>query len=414
MARFLSLFFALPVLAAAFGANAAAAKNAALAQLKDQIPFHDHEHDEEYEWDEDKFRRELEKVKRENPVSFPDTRFDLRNEKVLDAKVTVLSDGLSGWDAFGDWGYSAFVELDTKQGKRYILFDVGWHKGLVLENIENIMANGQIPDWTKFENGEIEVVLSHWHSDHTRPFIDIKSKYPKALGRVHYAKDFFRGRYVKGADGNYSNLAPSIPQQIRKWYVETYGQAAFDRDFVEHTKFSRVFEDLGGVWLTAGVRRNSFEKNYPRDKYRLQNPDGSVGEEDNVPDDMALVINTAKGWVVLSGCGHSGLINILDTAYRYTGVQKVHAVIGGLHMRLMEMREIVATSWHLMKYRLDYFIGGHCTGIHRVLALRNALTGLNAKSAVISSTEVQFSVKGGVTFAGESPNIPFGVKPKAK
>src|SRR5688500_20092895 len=87
-------------------------------------------------------------------------------------------------------------------------------------------------------------------------------------------------------------------------------KAAYEKlggGFVEH---SSPVEILSGVWLTGPVPRKWPERNYGRTG-QVRSPEGAV--EDNIPEDQSLVINTKKGLVVISGCGHAGMIDRKST-----------------------------------------------------------------------------------------------------
>ncbi len=73
--------------------------------------------------------------------------------------------------------------------------------------------------------------------------------------------------------------------------------------FIEH---KGPFEISPGVWLLGPVPRVHPERNFSTPG-RVQTPAGPV--EDNVPEDTAVVINAASGLIVISGCGHAGIVN---------------------------------------------------------------------------------------------------------
>jgi len=67
---------------------------------------------------------------------------------------------------------------------------------------------------------------------------------------------------------------------------------------------------------------------------------------DPIEDDSALVMHLqGKGLVVLSGCAHSGIINTIEYAIKITGIQKVHAVIGGFHLTGPAFEPIIGKTW---------------------------------------------------------------------
>jgi 7,8-dihydropterin-6-yl-methyl-4-(beta-D-ribofuranosyl)aminobenzene 5'-phosphate synthase len=88
-------------------------------------------------------------------------------------------------------------------------------------------------------------------------------------------------------------------------------------------------------------------------------------------DDQCLIINVRdKGLVIITGCGHSGIINTIVHAQALTGIQSVYAVIGGFHLsgELFEPT-IPATIAALQEIEPNYIMPGHCTGwlaIHEI------------------------------------------------
>src|SRR5687768_3089384 len=106
-------------------------------------------------------------------------------QTVRAVKVTVLSTMLADGAELGEWGFAALVEMD---GHR-LLFDTGEHTDVVLKNAKTLNIDlTTVPD----------VVLSHWHSDHTGGFLtlrrDVMKRAPNALARTHVGEGFFDSR----------------------------------------------------------------------------------------------------------------------------------------------------------------------------------------------------------------------------
>jgi 7,8-dihydropterin-6-yl-methyl-4-(beta-D-ribofuranosyl)aminobenzene 5'-phosphate synthase len=81
-------------------------------------------------------------------------------------------------------------------------------------------------------------------------------------------------------------------------------------------------------------------------------------------DDQCALINVRdKGLVVISGCSHSGIINVLRNAQVITGIQEIYAVIGGFHLTGGLFEPIIpATIAGLKAIKPRYVMPGHCTG----------------------------------------------------
>ena len=97
-------------------------------------------------------------------------------------------------------------------------------------------------------------------------------------------------------------------------------------EFVEHAGPAEL---MPGVWITGPVKRIHQERNYPPG-ILVKTPDGTIPDE--VPEDTSLVLDTAKGLVVVTGCGHAGVVNIVEYAREAVRPAPVYAVVGGLHL----------------------------------------------------------------------------------
>ena len=99
--------------------------------------------------------------------------------------------------------------------------------------------------------------------------------------------------------------------------------------------------------------------------------DGSL-VEDNLPEDMSLVLDTDKGLVLISGCGHAGIINTLEYARRKIRETQIHAALGGFHLFEADAATLDWTADKLRSMGLENFLGAHCTGIEAVFGLAAA------------------------------------------
>jgi len=120
---------------------------------------------------------------------------------------------------------------------------------------------------------------------------------------------------------------------------------------------------IGGNALVTGQipRTTTFEKGSPNQVALI---DGKWQPDPWIHDDQAIVINVKdKGLVVLTGCGHAGVVNTLKCARDMTGVQRIHAVIGGFHLTGPIFEPIVApTVQALHEFNPSVIVPQHCTG----------------------------------------------------
>jgi 7,8-dihydropterin-6-yl-methyl-4-(beta-D-ribofuranosyl)aminobenzene 5'-phosphate synthase len=159
---------------------------------------------------------------------------------------------------------------------------------------------------------------------------------------------------------------------VKKEYEATGGK------FIVHEKPEEL---LPGVWLTGPVPRTYPEKNWTPG-YKVEKGDGWV--EDNLPEDQALIFNTASGLVMLSGCAHAGIINTLHYAREFLRPAPVQAAIGGFHLFAASDQQLDWTADKLREFQIAQILGAHCTGIESVYGLRQRL-GLNRKTCVVGT-----------------------------
>jgi 7,8-dihydropterin-6-yl-methyl-4-(beta-D-ribofuranosyl)aminobenzene 5'-phosphate synthase len=285
-------------------------------------------------------------------------------------KITALVTNVAGnpHEGDGEWGYSALVEADGHK----ILYDTGASPDLALRNAKALHI-----DLSDVE----DVVLSHNHWDHVGGLLTLRRELsktnPRALSRVHVAAGIFLPRLTPtGEDQN--GL-----REIRAQYLATGGQ------FIVHDSPTEL---APGVWFAGPVPRPNDEKNW-NPGLSLDTATGRV--EDNVPEDSPLLFDTEEGTVILTGCGHAGIVNIGEYARHILGPQPLLAVVGGLHLFAASDAALRWTGGKLKSYGLRNLLAGHCTGIEATYRLRETV-GLERKTAVVSAVGSSFTLGVGI------------------
>ena len=285
-------------------------------------------------------------------------------------KITILSTMLSQ-RGIGEWGFSALVEADSIR----LLFDAGGREKTVLENCKELNID---------LSNVYSLVLSHNHGDHTIGWLPlrnaIKATNPNALSLTHVANGLFDTRISSSGDENKSRQKDSL------LYIQTGGKIKV------HNGFSEIYP---GIYLTGPVPRKYPEKNYGLGGNISRKKD-SVGNivEDIIPEDMSLVIRTEKGLVLLSGCGHSGIINTVTHVQNNLKNQPLLAAIGGFHLLENSDEQIKWTAEQLKGSGLRYFMGAHCTGIEPVYQIRD-WAGLKRGECIVGSVGALFELDKG-------------------
>lgn len=248
-------------------------------------------------------------------------------------------------------GFSAFIRVYEGDEFHSILFDTGVSPRGIIVNARSMGVN----------LAEVEcVVLSHGHYDH---FTGLPSAV-RAIGRgdlpiiVH--RDMFRRRGTIDPNG-IIRKHPNFPSE----------------DSVKPARYievSRPHLIANGLVLITGEipRTTSFETGFPQ---HISFIDGMWEPDPWIWDDRALVINVKrKGLVVLSGCGHAGIINTIFYTRRLTGLKTIYAILGGFHLtgREFEVR-INQTVEELRKMNPHLIVPMHCTGWRANHAIFNAM-----------------------------------------
>ena len=104
----------------------------------------------------------------------------------------------------------------------------------------------------------------------------------------------------------------------------------------------------------------------------------------------------ADGLVLVSGCGHAGIVNTVTYAQRVVRDAPLHAAIGGFHLFNATDEQLEWTAGKLKEAGLTYLLGGHCTGIEAVYRIR-ARAGLTRKNAVVSAVGSRFTLGQGIS-----------------
>jgi 7,8-dihydropterin-6-yl-methyl-4-(beta-D-ribofuranosyl)aminobenzene 5'-phosphate synthase len=271
---------------------------------------------------------------------------------------------LADLTGIGEWGFAALVEVD---GYR-LLFDTGAREETVLRNAEELKVD---------LSGVTDVILSHHHGDHTGGLLTLRrslaAKSPRALSRAHVATGIFLPRQSEGRRALGGDMAA-----LRGAYEAAGGRV------VEHAKAEPL---APGVWLTGPVARKYPERNWPKGS-RIVTAEGTV--EDTIPEDLSLVVDTGEGLLVVTGCGHAGIGNIMAHARQMVPGVPVRAVVGGLHLLDADETSLAWTAERMREAGVRQLLGAHCTGLEAVYRLR-ALLGLERSAAVVGAVGSSYS-----------------------
>lgn len=238
-------------------------------------------------------------------------------------------------------GYSLLLTVQREGRTESVLYDAGLGRNTVLHNMDILEV--QAKDLRA-------VVLSHGHADHHGGLEGIFQRIGRRNMPLVLHPDVWRDRRVVFPTGVEIHMPPPNHSDL-----DHEGVA-----IIEERAPSLLLDDM--VLVTGQVERvTDFEKGFPLQQARTD----SGWEPDTwIWDDQAVVCHVKdKGLVVLSSCSHAGVINVLRHAQRLTGIDKIYAFVGGMHLTGGLFEPIIPrTITELISIGPALVVPGHCTG----------------------------------------------------
>ena len=257
--------------------------------------------------------------------------------------TSILSSGIHA-----EHGLAYHIETIINGKSHSCLFDFGMDSQGVMKNMGLLKI-----DFAKLE----ALALSHDHVDHQAALVEFlkskKAEIPRGIP-FYVGEQFFVGTYYKLPNGNVISLLA-----LRREEIEELG-------LVKIVEIKTPTPIVPGAYLTGRIEQvTDYEKIPPvfvakRGEQFVQ--EDFIGEQ-------AIVLNAkGKGLVVLSGCAHRGIVNAVKYAQKMTGIQKVHAVMGGFHLIGAKPEIIQKTITDIKTTAPEYIVPTHCTGFEAIVA----------------------------------------------
>jgi 7,8-dihydropterin-6-yl-methyl-4-(beta-D-ribofuranosyl)aminobenzene 5'-phosphate synthase len=260
-----------------------------------------------------------------------------------------------------EWGFSALVEADDTR----LLFDTGLGADTVTSNATALHID---------LHGVHDIVLSHWHRDHVggiRAVLAAQGATVDRPARIFVHPAIFEAKVLREAPGQQVNGLREA-----KGAIEQAG-GAFDPSAAPR-------EIVPGMVLTGGVpRADASDQKLPLDFLAAD-----TRARDTVPDEQALVVNTRDGLIVLTGCGHAGVVNTVRYVRQLFPARPVYAVVGGFHWFASAEPDIARAGDQLKALGVSRLEGAHCTLVEPMFVLRQH--GWSRETAAVGAIGMDF------------------------
>lgn len=253
-------------------------------------------------------------------------------------RFTVLVDdsiGPEGRKLVAKHGLSFHVEITTAAEKTRIIMDAGPPKDIAVRNADTVGIDLRQVD---------AIVISHGHYDHTgglEEFLRLTAKQVPVI--IH--PEAFSPKFALSPKLRFIGMERSVQTSItsRGVPVVARNSVRISRGVMTSGEVTRLTEreKSEGFWKVTGERFM----------------------EDQVTDEQALLINLRdRGLIIVTGCAHPGIINIVNHARKVSKVSKVCAIIGGFHLTGSSHDRLEATTKELSGLNPELVCPCHCTG----------------------------------------------------
>jgi 7,8-dihydropterin-6-yl-methyl-4-(beta-D-ribofuranosyl)aminobenzene 5'-phosphate synthase len=283
----------------------------------------------------------------------------------LAVRRTGFPEAAQGKTLESEWGLALHVESRKGSETRRYLLDFGFTSDVYANNLELM----------KIDVGQVDaLIISHGHYDHIgglMGFLDVsRPRMRKDLRLYTGGEDNFCHRVFRNAEGSFTNFGPTLDRHKRKALdvqpvlsetpiiIEGH---AFTTGAVPRTSIEHV---LPNSWVAFGVTDGlGCDTNaYMNHHFTAEELAGTPEPDQHWHEHATCFRLGDRGLVVLSSCGHAGIINTLRRAQDITGVDKIYALVGGFHLAPAPddyLRKVMA---ELKKFDLEHVLPMHCSG----------------------------------------------------
>ncbi|HEY1300683.1 MAG TPA: MBL fold metallo-hydrolase [Stellaceae bacterium] len=264
----------------------------------------------------------------------------------------------------GEWGLSLYLEAARAGGGSRHLLDFGYTPEVLDRNFALLDIDPAAIDG---------LILSHGHRDHYGGLEGFITAH-----RAEMREDL---RLYTGGPAAFEE------KWIRRRGADPVSWGRLDRSAIEGARVGTVFcehpQALGGAFSTGSIARNSFERllgstlvepdETPPEHFTEAERSGRLVPDQHPEEHATCYVVQGRGLVVISSCGHVGIVNSVKAAMAASGVGKLHAVLGGFHLGPAPIDYVEHTVAELKTLDPDVVVPMHCSGGKFIDAMRRQM-----------------------------------------
>lgn len=279
-------------------------------------------------------------VRIERPPRFPDFRRTLHNE----------------------WGLSLWLESQRAEDLRTLMLDFGYSAAVLQNNMDLLGVDPRKLDG---------LIVSHGHYDHFGGLLGFLDRHRSVI-----PADV---KLYAGGEDNFCRRFNGTPGQFSDFGM-------LDRRDLAGRRVTTVLAEqpvviAGHAFTTGPIQRRSMERVLPNThvqfglkdgagcdsaRYLPAGMDGKTAPDEHLHEHATCFHVRDKGLVVISSCGHAGIVNSVRQAQEVSGVDKVHAIVGGFHLGPAPKDYLGQVVAEIRKLKPDVLIPMHCSGLNFV------------------------------------------------
>lgn len=269
-----------------------------------------------------------------------------------------------------EWGLSLYLESRAGAVTRRQMLDFGATPEVLVNNVKLLQIDPATLDG---------LILSHGHADHFGGLIGFIDHYRSSLrpdvALVVGGEDNFCWQHAKAPDGSFPDfgvldradlLRLSVPWSTAET-PRLIGDQAFSTGRIARDSFEKV---LPNSWIEFGMRDHA---GCDAGHFTAAETAGHLVPNQHWNEHATCYNLRGRGLVVISSCGHAGIINSVREAQRVSGISKVHAIIGGFHLYPAQTAYVSEVVRGIQELQPDLLIPMHCSGVNFVAAAHDLM-----------------------------------------